>query len=283
MKKPLIIFSFIITLSSIAVFSQEKELDNAYLRCQYAHNYMNDTVQQSTRKDLFILQIGRNISKCYSYYTFQIDSLTKTPDGDKVWNDIFTKSLQDRRKHGSKEKFLDSFPRRRSTAYVYKNYPKGKMTVTDALGGDHVIYEDTLNAQNWTIKDSTKIVLGYACQQATSNFRGRQWTAWFTTDVPVSDGPWKFSGLPGLIMEVYDTGKHYYFTITGLEKVTEEPILFSELFSTKGKYKEIVRTDFLKAQMHKISNTASFMQAETGVSFGIDEPVLYDLIERDYK
>ena len=200
-----------------------------------------------------------------------------------MWKEIFNKALQERRKHRDSAKFLNSFPHNRSTTYVYKNYPEGSMTITDRIGSDRVIYEDNLNAQNWQITDSVKIVLGYECQQATCYFRGRQWTAWFTTNVPVSDGPWKLGGLPGLIMEAYDTGKHYSFTMIGLEKVTEEPIVFTEPSSKKNKYKKVARKEFLKARMHKLSNSASYMAAESGISFGEDEPVYRDLIERDYK
>lgn len=278
------IFTLICLLVTVSVvFSQEKVLDNAYLKCQYDHTYLKDTLNLSTRKDLFILQIGENISKCYSYYTIQFDSLVKTPDSKRVMTDIFNKSLQDFGKHKNRNKFLNSFPRTRSRTIVYKNYPQGKMTVTDKVGSDKIIYEDTLNAQSWSITDSTKTVLGYACQQATGNFRGRQWTAWFTTDVPVSDGPWKFGGLPGLIMEVYDKGRHYYFTIIGLEKVTEEPILYTESTSKKGKYIRIDRIDFLKASIQNLFNSKSIMEAQNGISFGKDEPVNYDLIERNYK
>lgn len=281
MKKYL--FITLLFIISYASFSQEKVLDSAYLKCQYEHTYLKDTLDISTKNDLLILQIGENLSKSYSYYTFQIDSLVKTPDGDKVWKEIFDKSLKDWKIHRDRSKWMNSFPRVRNTTYVYKNYPAGSMTITDRIGSDRVIYEDNLNAQNWQITDSVKIVLGYECQQASCNFRGRQWVAWFTTDVPVSDGPWKLGGLPGLIMEAYDTGKHYSFTMIGLEKVTEEPIVFTEPSSKKNKYKKVARKEFLKARMHKLSNSASYMAAESGISFGEDDPVYRDLIERDYK
>ena len=281
MKKIFTLTCFLITVS--AVFSQEKVLDNAYLKCQYEYIWKQDTLSGKTRDDLLILQVGENLSKCYSYYTFQTDSLAKTPDGDKVWKEIFKKALQERRKHRDSAKFLNSFPHNRSITYVNKNYPEGSMTITDRIGSDRVIYEDTLNTQNWQITESVKTVLGYECQQATCYFRGRQWTAWFTTDVPVSDGPWKFGGLPGLIMEVYDKERHYYFTIIGLEKVTEEPILYTESTSKKGKYIKIDRIDFLKASIQNLFNSKSIMEAQNGISFGKDEPVNYDLIERDYK
>lgn len=104
------------------------------------------------------------------------------------------------------------------------------MTITDFLLGQYYLYGDSLNAQEWNMEnDSTKMVLGHECQKATCCFRGRQWTAWFALDVPVSDGPWKFCGLPGLIMEVYDRGKQYYFCINGMQQVSATPITLGYL------------------------------------------------------
>lgn len=266
----------------ISCFAQEKVLDNAYLKCQYKHTYLKDTLDIVTFDDLIILQVGRKTSKSYSYYSYQADSLAKSEGGDKVWKEIFNRSLEDFKKHRDRSKFLNSFPRYRSTTYVYKNYPEGKMTVTDATSTDGIIYMDSLNIQEWHIIDSTRTVLGYLSQKAECHFRGRDWTAWFAPDIPVSDGPWKFSGLPGLIMEVYDKGSQYYFGIVGIEKV-DEPVYFRERPHSKGKYITVDRKEFLKAQMNRLTHGASFMESEHGISFGKDEPVYRDLIERDYK
>lgn len=43
--------------------------------------------------------------------------------------------------------------------------------------------------------------------------------AWFTHEIPISDGPYKFNGLPGLILEISDTENHYNFTLKGVEKL----------------------------------------------------------------
>ena len=283
MKQSLIIFSLLFMLLS-TVFSQEKVLDNAYLKCQYTHSYLKDTMDVATYDDLFILQIGKNISKFYSYYTFQTDSLGKTPDGDKVWKEIFNKSLNDFNRHRDKNRLLNSFPRARSGTFVYKNYPQGEMTVTDGVVGERAIYKDTLNGQQWQISDSVKTVLDYACQKAECDFRGRRWTVWFAPDVPVSDGPWKFGGLPGLILEAYDRGKQYHFIIVGLEQVADEPIVFSEPNALRGKkFREINRRELLKAKMYQLTNGASMMEAESGILIGKDGLVYRDLIERDYR
>lgn len=281
MKRTLVIgLCFIFTS---AVFSQEKVLDTAYLKCQYKYTYLKDTLDIATFDDLLILQIGRNISKSYSYYTFQSDSLSKTPDGDLVRKEIFNRSLEDFKKHRDRNKFLNSFPRPRSATFVYKHYPQGKMTVTDATGVEGVIYIDSLNMQEWQMTDSIKTILCYSCQMAKCDFRGRHWTVWFSPDIPISDGPWKLNGLPGLIMEAYDRGHQYYFSIVGLEKVKEEPIVFTEPSNEKGKFTSIDRKEFLRIRMNRLTHSASFMEAEEGFSFGKDKPLYRDLIERDYK
>ena len=73
-------------------------------------------------------------------------------------------------------------------------------------------------------EDPTKI-LGYTCQKALGEFRGRKYIAWFTSDIPLSDGPWKFCGLPGLILAVQDTEAYFVFTCIGVDNKST-PIRF---------------------------------------------------------
>ncbi|MDO5656623.1 MAG: GLPGLI family protein [Flavobacteriaceae bacterium] len=67
----------------------------------------------------------------------------------------------------------------------------------------YTVLDDSLNI-NWDIKNEYKNIGGFACQQANTSFRGRNYTAWFTEEIPVDFGPMKFGGLPGLILEIYD-------------------------------------------------------------------------------
>jgi GLPGLI family protein len=62
--------------------------------------------------------------------------------------------------------------------------------------------KDTLNNLVWTITDLRKEIMGYNCIEAKTSFHGRKYTAFFTESIPIFDGPWKFSGLPGLILEL---------------------------------------------------------------------------------
>ena len=73
--------------------------------------------------------------------------------------------------------------------------------------------------QSWTLTDEHKDVLGYSCQKATARFRGRDYTAWVATDIPISNGPWLLGGTPGLILEAYDAKREYIFEATSVSQL----------------------------------------------------------------
>lgn len=69
--------------------------------------------------------------------------------------------------------------------------------------GEDIMVVDSLPEMKWElILGQNKEIAGFNCQKATLNFRGRKFTAFFTEDIPVNYGPWKFKGLPGLILEI---------------------------------------------------------------------------------
>ena len=271
---------YLLLLASLAVQAAAREpvLDRAHMKCIYRYVYTFDTLKNELRDDLLILQIGKEVSKCYSYYTFQFDSLQRTPDGAKVWSELFRRATE-------KDGIYGDFPHVRMSTYVYKNYPTGQMTITDRISSQGYRYADSLHAQTRTMGDSTREVLGYMCQQATADFRGRRWTAWFATDIPVSDGPWKLGGLPGLILEAYDDGQQHVFTAVGLERVKDEPIIFNQKDGHNRRFEPTNRLDFLRMERRFLMDSNSFIQIETGIDLLGDEPnqvMRYDLLERDY-
>lgn len=216
----------------------QKKIDEAYLKCQYDYTYIQDTLSGKTAKDWLVLQIGKNMSKCYSYYSMQVDSIFASPDRDVILRQQINAAI------GSKTEWSH----KRMKAYVYKNYPQGKMTVTDGLLMQDYIYEDTLYAQNWVIQDSSKLILGHECQKAVCHYRGHCWTAWFAMDIPITDGPWKLCGLPGLILEATTEDNSHAFKLLGIEKVSKEPIVFSKTYVGNNKFEKTTLDKFLKEQ-----------------------------------
>ncbi len=107
---------------------------------------------------------------------------------------------------------------------IYKTVALKRVYSYDRLGMQSYCYEEPTPLA-WTPTPATATLAGYACQRATTTFGGRQWEAWFTRAVPVSDGPYKFYGLPGLIVKVSDTRQHYVFELAQLTKPTRERLL----------------------------------------------------------
>jgi GLPGLI family protein len=98
---------------------------------------------------------------------------------------------------------------------------------------------------NWNISDSTKSIGNYSVQKATTRFRGRDYTAWFTPEIPLPFGPWKLNGLPGLILEAYDQTGNIYFSasnvnLEGIGSIDPITLNGEEKIITLVEYTEII-------------------------------------------
>ena len=90
---------------------------------------------------------------------------------------------------------------------------------------EFVILEERVPVR-WKLSKDEKAIGGVMCRKATGYFRGRDYIAWYAPEIPIRLGPWKFNGLPGLILEIYDTKKHVFFSATSISipsAVTELP------------------------------------------------------------
>ena len=123
------------------------------------------------------------------------------------------------------------------------------MIFRDSFGQSYLYFTKDLEKFEWKLTEEQKEILGYSCRKATTKFAGREYVAWYTTDISVSDGPYKFQGLPGLILSVYDNKKQYQFTVSSIKNSTvfcntEEysrkftPITFEEYKVLKNRYRE---------------------------------------------
>ena len=91
------------------------------------------------------------------------------------------------------------------------NVPQKDLSVINRVPFSNTIYEysEKCPTFKWQITNETDTVLGYLCKKATTKFAGRKYIAYYTEDLPVPYGPYKFGGLPGLILEIYDTDEEF--------------------------------------------------------------------------
>lgn len=124
-----------------------------------------------------------------------------------------------------------------TTFLVMTDLDKNELYALDFTWGSGFLWvKDSLYPMTWNIDTVTKKVGELNCTKATCNFRGRNYTAWFSNDIPKSKGPWKFGGLPGLIVELEDSQRHF---VVSFAKVTNgtKPV---KLPSAKMEWKEFV-------------------------------------------
>jgi len=206
-------FLFLLPLSSYAAQAPALAPEPAVLVATYRLSYQPDSTNPAKRADIFYLLLGKTLSKFQSRGEQAADSLLAAFEG--VPFTLNSESTQLMLKQ------LDYLPRSRSHYSIYK--AAGHLYFYDRIATTHYRYEEP--ALSWAIGPATATVAGYACQRATASYGGRQWEAWFTRAVPVSDGPYKFSGLPGLIVKVSDTRQHYVFELAQLTKPTTERLI----------------------------------------------------------
>jgi GLPGLI family protein len=86
---------------------------------------------------------------------------------------------------------------------ILRDIAQKTLTVYEDIPVHHYVYEES-GDRKWQMLDDTLTIRGFLCSKATTNYAGRTWTAWYTDEVPSTAGPWKFSGLPGLIVKCTD-------------------------------------------------------------------------------
>ncbi|MEG0518583.1 MAG: GLPGLI family protein [Bacteroidales bacterium] len=210
--------------------------------CIYSISYRYKYYEREDKKipyfDHCMLDIGNRISSYYSLYTDQMDSI--------MYNNRKRGSMGiDPRTELNKKYKLNSTEKGIYDDY-YKNFPnKGELTVSTGIMSTEYIYNEPSPVMNWKITGGTdSIILGYPCNKADLLFRGRSYVAWFTPQIPINNGPWKFQGLPGLILKVTESNGYFEWEITEIQNTPKKPIY---VYAHNGvKHKKCTRLELLK-------------------------------------
>lgn len=115
----------------------------------------------------------------------------------------------------------EKYPKTLFKHFITKNYESQDLKAANVLTVSNYVYTQK-NELNWQLHPDTLKIKNYVCNKATVSYEGRDYTAWYTTEIPISDGPYKFWGLPGLILKIYDSENHYTFTLESFEKYDEK-------------------------------------------------------------
>ena len=213
MKRTLLLMMILLSFFSLAQGT----------RIMYDYRFVSDLDKKdSANTELMYLDIKKDGSKFYSRQKFVSDS---TMDA------YFQKQLS----MGSTNFNYTGNNTGKVGYSVTKTYPDFSTVLHTAIGDNRYSVKNE-NPMNWKILPDKKTISKFEVQKATLDFGGRSWTAWFTQEIPFQDGPYKFHGLPGLILEMEDfTGTHLY-KFAGSKKLDEvqKPDKKDEIGSTKS-------------------------------------------------
>ena len=185
-------------------------------KIQYETRCISNTEKpENVTEETMMLEVGKNLSKFYSYTKYVCDSVLAVDFANKASQETINEHLK---QYGTSK----------LSERTFRGYPAGKVTTLDEVAGiSRLRCEETDERPQWKILAENDSVLSYLCSKAECQLKGRTWTAWFTAEIPISEGPWKLCGLPGLILKAEDSEGHYSFTATGVEQChTYRPILF---------------------------------------------------------
>jgi len=282
-----ILLVMIATLSISAYAKKHKpDYPRAEIKVEYNyhHKFLRGRDGVVEKNTPFILLASRSQSKFYCPSTEFKDSLESTPSGRVKAKQLFDAAVAAYVQNRDRSA-MDGVVYH-SRLYVLKDFDKYVSTTFDEAGmGECGYYDEPFSEIDWVIaEDSTKTILDYQCIMATADYHGRKWTVWFTPEIPMQDGPWKFCGLPGLIMEASEPSGQHSFTVTGIE-TSSQPIY--PVYNTE--YEKMARIDMLRAERHYRENSNAMFKAATGYELGggVDAPVTeesrkYDYLETDY-
>lgn len=174
----------------------------------------------SLQKTVMILDIADKKSLYRDYLTVSQDSVLK----------IEVEKMQ---KAGVFKDLSKSFQMPKFAYKITKEYPTMKVNFSERMLNSVFGYNEEPKF-NWKISNDKQKIGEYEAQKATTEFGGRKWTAWFTESIPFPDGPYKFSGLPGLIVKIEDAEKNFSWVLTANKPLKEfEELSYSEKLSAQ--------------------------------------------------
>ena len=216
---------------------KRKVIDTADIRVLYAFNAedMND-------KDTWIDEGQLKIAKGMTQYSSHFEEVNE---------DSLAQWLHDHPKTGAYPayRWLQGHNPERWIEYQYSNIHVRDGVLEEwaamphAIDNENLVYSENLPLQKWVTYKERKTICGYLCMKAVCRWRGRSYTAWYTPQIPVSAGPWKFGGLPGLIMAVSDSTGDYSWEAVAVS-MGEFPVYAPR----RKKYSRSTREKVLKLQ-----------------------------------
>lgn len=240
----------------------------------YEYKFIPDSNnKEDIKNEMMYLDIDQKGSTYYSRDKFVSDSITNVEIQKQMKSNSGNMNINRKEKQGQVSyKVTKAYPD--FTTYLFRNISSDRYKIKEG------------EKPEWKILSDKQKIGEYNTQKATTSFGGREWIAWFSTDIPFQDGPYKFYGLPGLIVKIEDTTRSHIMTLVGNKKIAEvsssdkEPELPQNIrvFGMGGKELEVTENQFRKVWKDYVNDPTKNMRQMMGgsgdvkVSFKFKDP-----------
>ena len=216
-------------------YDQQIVIDTANVRILYALN-AKDIKDEDTYIDLGKLEVGRRVSKYSSEFVDLSDVEAVKWKKETGHTGYVPKSFW----MGGRPELHENWSELVFSDYIIRgNQLKEYACFPLWAERENSSYTEQWPLMRWTLADEQQTILGHRCQKATCQFRGRDFVAWFAADVPIKGGPWKFGGLPGCILKVYDVQKIYVWEAVAIERGTYQIMQYPNKLYPKSTRKSV--------------------------------------------
>ncbi|NJM80475.1 MAG: GLPGLI family protein [Flavobacterium sp.] len=197
----------LLLLFTLTCFSQQKQGIVNY-------GYINSIFQGEKQGDEYNAQLTFDGKR--SYFVSEKDSLETITD-NTIAKPVFTESNGENGTVGTINLNNSELYTNFVGNQVYFDSEKDSLWSYLIGGMGNMYVKEKRPTIKWKFEKETKKIGNYTCNKVTSTFRGRDYTVWYTKAIPIPYGPWKFNGLPGLVLEGYDSEYKIYFYFKNME------------------------------------------------------------------
>lgn len=231
------IFFYLLLLLSLNTFGQNNLFEIEYV-CTRTLNFKVKT------NDVLYFDVNKNISyyKEGEFITVEEPDFSKLPSNAILIKD---KSIANK-------------------SYVYTIFNEKKVIESLKPYQNYYLCQEKLPEIVWDITEETINKEGIELTKATTHFRGRNYEVWFSYEYPISIGPWKFQGLPGLIFEVVDLSDPFNFHWQ-LKKISNKKGVLP--FTGKNLTNVITFQELLQNFKEEQMNEADLIMSRSGFEF----------------
>jgi GLPGLI family protein len=259
MKNCVVFFLFILIPCLGALASGDGQ--KVHYEVRYELSFQPDSNNADLRlKEDMLLWIGLERSMFISYLQYFNDSVFYSLKGLDA--SIKSERIQQYSKENSRFKF-----------HLFKDFVGKTISDDHYIFGSMYKYSESISDFRWQLRNEYEEYHGYRCQKATTYYGGRHWEVWFAAEIPISDGPYKFAGLPGLILKARDTRSHYVFELVHIRRA--EP--HKKIYEKDSRPFYVNRCQFLRALQHHNQNIGATVTAGT---VNIDPQKVKEIEER---